>query len=96
VAVSTGQAGDRDAGDAPAAPTFARAYPAIARWVEAYGWIEVGHDDVSRSVVRALDVGGLAWEGEATYPTLDDALRALDAALAQWLREQVREEARPR
>ena len=29
----------------------------------------------------ALDEGGVVWEGEATYPTVDDALRALDAAL---------------
>jgi hypothetical protein len=27
------------------------------------------------------------WEGEAHYPTLDDALRALDAGIAGWLRE---------
>ena len=84
------------AGAAPGAPAFAQAYPAIARWVTAYGWIEVGHDEVSRSVVRALDVGGLIWEGEATYPTLDDALRALDAALGQWLHEQGREAVSPR
>jgi hypothetical protein len=67
-------------------------YPAIARWVASYGWIELGHDDGSRSVVRALDMGGMIWEGEPAYPTLDDALRALEAALAQWLREQFSEE----
>ena len=33
------------------------AYPAIARWVMEYGWIEIGHDDMSRSFVRALSVG---------------------------------------
>jgi hypothetical protein len=28
------------------------------------------------------------WEGDATYPTIDDALQALEAALAQWIRQQ--------
>ena len=39
-------------------------YPTIARWVLEYGWIEIGHDDMSRSFVRALDEGGLVWEGQ--------------------------------
>jgi hypothetical protein len=39
------------------------AYPTIARWVMEYGWMEIGHDDMSRSFVRALDEGGLVWEG---------------------------------
>ena len=34
-------------------------YPTIAWWVMEYGWIEIGHDDMSRSFVRALDEGGL-------------------------------------
>ena len=53
-----------------------------------YGWIELGEDLPGRSFVLALDEGGIIWEGEATYPSVDDALRALDAALATWLREQ--------
>jgi hypothetical protein len=40
-----------------------------------YGWIEMGQDHMSRSFVRALDEGGLAWEGQGAYATLDDALR---------------------
>jgi len=46
------------------------------------GWIEIGHDDMSRSFIRALDIGGLVWEGETNYATLDEALAALDKALA--------------
>jgi hypothetical protein len=64
------------------------AYPTIARWVREYGWIEIGHDDMSRSFVRALDAGGLVWEGQEDYATLDDALRDLEAGLAAWMREQ--------
>jgi hypothetical protein len=67
--------------------TFAEAYPNVARWVRGYGWFELGEDLPGRSFVLALDEGGIVWEGEATYPTVDDALRALDAALATWLRD---------
>jgi len=63
-------------------------YPTIARWVMEYGWIEIGHDDMSQSFARALDEGGLVWEGQEDYATLDDALRNLEAGLAAWMREQ--------
>ncbi len=63
-------------------------YPTIARWVQAYGWIAIGQHDLSRSFVRALDAGGMVWEGQAYYVTLDDALHALEAGLAAWMREQ--------
>lgn len=65
-----------------------QAYPRVARWVQGYGWIELGHHDMGRSFVRALDDGGLVWEGATSYACVDDALQALDAALAAWLREQ--------
>ena len=63
-------------------------YPTISRWVQEYGWIEIGQDDMSRSFVRALDEGGLVWEGQEDYATLDDALWDLEAGLAAWMREQ--------
>ena len=65
-----------------------RAYPHLARWVTTHGWIELGQDEESRSFVRALDVGGVVWEGDETYATVDDALRAAELALAKWMREQ--------
>ena len=63
-------------------------YPTIARWVMEYGWIEIGHDDMSQSFVRALDEGGLVWEGQEDYATFDDALWDLEAGLVAWMREQ--------
>jgi hypothetical protein len=68
--------------------TFADRYPNVDRWVRGYGWIELGEDLPGRSFVLALDEGGIIWEGEATYPSVDDALRALDAALGAHLRER--------
>jgi len=44
---------------------FAALYPNITAWVQD-GRVEIGRDDCSRSFVRALDIGGLAWEGKAS------------------------------
>lgn len=63
-------------------------YPTIVRWVMGFGWIEIGQDDMSQSFVRALDEGGLVWEGQEAYATIEDALRDLEAGLVAWMREQ--------
>ena len=52
-----------------------------------HGWIEIGQDDYSPSFVRALDSGGMVWDGRETYATLDAALQALDTALGAWIKE---------
>jgi hypothetical protein len=62
--------------------------------VDAYGWVELGQDDYSRSLVRALDIGGMVWEGDTTYPSLDAALQALEDALERTLREQFGDDVR--
>jgi hypothetical protein len=63
-------------------------YPTIARWVQKYGRIEIGQDEFSRSFIRAIDPGGMAWEGRKCYPTLDAALQDLETGLAAWMQEQ--------
>ena len=46
---------------------FEQTYPSITKWVKAYGWIEIGQLDwVRAAMVRALDEGGMVWEGEKT------------------------------
>jgi hypothetical protein len=30
-------------------------YPTITQWVQKYGWIAIGQDEMSRSFIRALD-----------------------------------------
>lgn len=67
---------------------FAAAYPNIERWVyEEGGWIELGSDDNGGSFIRALNAGGVAWEGDDDYPTLDAAFADADAGVAEWLGE---------
>jgi hypothetical protein len=53
----------------------------------AYGWIEIGQDDDSQSFVRALDMGGMVWEGKPKYKTVDAALDDLEAALEKIIEE---------
>jgi len=62
-------------------------YPNVARWVKSEGWIEIGYDDFSRSFVRALDIGGMIWEGDEKYNSLDEAMQALDKGITHWLNE---------
>ncbi len=69
------------------ASSFEKSYPNIACWVRFHGWIELGRDDYRPSSVRALDEGGMVWEGSAHYRTLDEALRALEDALAEWMKQ---------
>jgi hypothetical protein len=66
---------------------FERTYPHIARWVQSYGWIEMGADHYSRSLVRALDEGGMVWESQEDDTTLDALLQTLDVFLAQRMQE---------
>jgi hypothetical protein len=69
------------------ASTFEKAYPNITYWVRSHGWIELGRDDYSSSLVRALDEGGMVWEGSAHYETMDEAFDALEIALAEWMEQ---------
>jgi hypothetical protein len=62
-------------------------YPNIAAWIEFYGWIEIGQDDFSQSFVRALDIGGMVWDGKSKYKTVDAALDDLEAALEKIIDE---------
>ena len=66
------------------ATSFEKSYPNITRWLTSQGWIELGPDEYSSSLVRALDAGGMVWEGSTYYGTLDEAFDALETALAEW------------
>jgi hypothetical protein len=66
--------------------TFEGRYPHISSWVQD-GWIEIGHDDCGRPFLRAMDIGGVVWEGEGPYTSMDEALQALEEGIAEWLEE---------
>ncbi len=68
---------------------FEERYPALTRWVQGAGWLEVGRVSWSRSLIRALDEGGMVWEGGGSATTLSAALAEAEAALAQWFEENM-------
>jgi len=53
----------------------------------AEGVIEIGQDDDSQAFVRALDMGGMVWEGKPNYKSVDAALDDLEAALEKIIEE---------
>ena len=60
---------------------FPQLYPAITRWIDEDGLIEIGTNQYSPSLARAYDVDGLVWESLPSHTTVDEALSAMDAAL---------------
>jgi repressor LexA len=64
---------------------FEQKYPHIAAWVKD-GCLEIGNlgygDDTS--FIRVLDEGGMIWESDEQFDSLDEALAAADAGIAQW------------
>lgn len=68
------------------AESFDARYPNIVAWIQEHeGWIEIGQDEYSRSMIRVLDLGGMVWEGKERYASLDEALAEADQAVADWL-----------
>jgi len=62
-----------------------QAFPYVARFIQGYGWIQIGEVDWTRSFISVLDEGGMIWEDGGQYRALDDALTATDAAIAEWV-----------
>ncbi len=68
--------------------SFESLYPHTAYFVDAVGRIEIGSDDSPlTSFVRAIDLGGIVWEGEDSYPNLGAAFADLERGLAAWMEE---------
>ena len=62
-------------------------FPNASYFVDEHGWIEFGRDDDSplTSFIRALNMGGMIWEGESSYPNLDAAFADLERGLTDWM-----------
>jgi hypothetical protein len=65
----------------------AEQFPAVARWVQGYGHIEIGDQEGVGFVIRALDCGGLVFE-DTKAETLAEALTALEKGLARWFKDE--------
>jgi hypothetical protein len=62
---------------------FEEKYPNIAHWIESCGWIELGQTSYSRSMFRVLDEGGMIWEGDKQYKSLDELLDDLEEKIVR-------------
>jgi len=63
---------------------FAKTYPNIAGWIQD-GWIEIGRDGESASMIRILDRGGLVWEGGTRHKSIDGMLAEAEEELKDWM-----------
>ena len=64
---------------------FDQQYPHLTSWIPGGdGWIEMGQDEFSRSLVCILDFGGMIWESDQRCATIDQTLAAAEQALAEW------------
>jgi hypothetical protein len=64
--------------------SFSEKYPNIAGWIKD-GWIEIGRNGYSTSIIRVLDEGGLVWEGGTRYRSMDQVLQEAEDAIADWM-----------
>lgn len=67
--------------------TVEKLFPAIARYVQGYGYIEIGDQEMFGFIVRALGYGGSDFEDDRPN-TLAEAMAVLEKALAKWFREE--------
>ena len=65
--------------------SFAESYPNLNWWVENQGWIEIGQDEYSRSMVRVLDAGGNVWESDPKSKSLDKDLQVAEKFIGEWM-----------
>ena len=59
----------------------------MSAWVQD-GQVEIGYGDDDDVFLRVTDAGGVVWESSQVYASLDEALAAMDAAIAAWCAEQ--------
>ncbi len=71
------------AANAKTPPSFKQQYPNIDRFTH-----EIGQDEVLSGFVRAIDLSGLVYEGQDSYPTLEAALQDLEQGIKTYLEEQ--------
>lgn len=74
-------------GPSPEQAKVGAMFPAIARYVNGYGSIEIGDQEGFGFVVRAIGYGGMDFEDDRP-DRLDEAMVVLEAGLARWFEEQ--------
>lgn len=70
-------------------PSIEAQYPNVAKWVNGYGWIEMGETEGQGFQIRALDAGDLIYE-DTDCDSFAGAMQALETGLGAWFKEQGR------
>jgi hypothetical protein len=71
----------------PSPTDIEKAFPAVAKWVNGYGHIEIGDQEGFGFVVRAIDYGGVVFESDKP-DTLAEAMAALEEGLAAYFEQE--------
>ena len=71
----------------PRPTSVTKLFPATSAWVGEFGWIEVGKQQDSDFVARALYDGGLVFQDDKPT-TLAEAMAALEKGLVEWFNEK--------
>jgi hypothetical protein len=66
--------------------SFNEKYPYIAAWVQD-GTIEIGYNDYDDVFLRVIYAGGVVWESNKSYASLDDAFDEMNTAIETWCAE---------
>lgn len=67
--------------------TVEQLFPALARYVQGYGHIEIGDQEMFGFLVRALGYGGTDFEDDKP-DTLAEAMAALEKGLQKWFQDE--------
>lgn len=67
--------------------TVEKLFPAIAKWVQGSGHIEIGDQESFGFTVRAIDYGGLVFEDDKAE-TLAEAMAALEHGLSEYFEQE--------
>jgi hypothetical protein len=62
-------------------------FPAVAKWVNGCGHIEIGDQEGFGFIVRAIDFGGVMFEDDKPR-TLAEAMAALEKGLAKYFERE--------
>ncbi len=62
---------------------IAEQFPNVVAWVRE-GWIEIGPTDWTRSFIRIMDEGGMVWQGEEEYESLEAAFAEAELVIEAW------------
>jgi hypothetical protein len=66
-------------------------FPAVAKYVRGYGYVEIGDQESFGFVVKAIGYGGLDFEDDKPG-TLAEAMAALEHGLTRWFKDERLEE----